>query len=127
MTIQIQTQVSKTEERQIAIPSFFQNMRWKKSDNSFTCYEFLAFLDENTIVKFWYKDNYTSIQNGTPDEMKLFTNDLFRDDYEEVTEEKFLELYSEVLESLSLKPTYNERTDYVADLESIGLKRKEVL
>lgn len=127
MTIQIQTQVSKTEERQIAIPSFFQNMRWKKSDNSFTSYEFLAFLDENTIVKFWYKDNYTSIQNGTPDEMKLFTNDLFRDDYEEVTEEKFLELYSEVLESLSLKPTYNERTDYVADLESIGLKRKEVL
>ncbi|WP_230687670.1 hypothetical protein, partial [Streptococcus pneumoniae] len=61
-------------------------------------YEMIAFLNESTVVKVWYRDDYTSIQNGTPEEMKIFTNDLLRDDYQPIDEAKFLDIYTEALE-----------------------------
>ena len=126
MTISIQTQISKTEEKQITIPSFFQNMRWLKDDKSCSVYEMIAFLNESTVVKVWYRDDYTSIQNGTPEEMKMFTNDLFKDDYQPIDEAKFLDLYTEALEGASLQHIYKEHNEsYVSSLERIGLKRKE--
>ena len=124
MTISIQTQVSKTEQKDITIPSFFMNTKWMNMKCS--VYELIGFLNESTVVKVWYRDNYTSIQNGTPEEMKAFTNDLFKDDYQPIDESKFLDIYTEALEGASLQPIYKEhKQSYVSSLERIGLKRKE--
>ena len=124
MTISIQTQVSKTEQKDITIPSFFMNTKWMNMKCS--VYELIGFLNESTVVKVWYRDNYTSIQNGTPEEMKAFTNDLFKDDYQPIDEAKFLDLYTEALEGASLQPIYRERKEsYVSDLASIGVNAKE--
>ncbi|MBL0233160.1 MAG: hypothetical protein IPQ08_05805 [Chitinophagaceae bacterium] len=126
MTISIQTTKTETVEKQITIPSFFQNMRWLKDDKSCSVYEMIAFLNESTVVKVWYRDDYTSIQNGTPEEMKIFTNDLLRDDYQPIDEAKFLDIYTEALEGASLQPIYKENKEsYVSDLASIGVNAKE--
>ena len=127
MIITIETKVSKTEQKEISIPSFFQNMRWLKDDKSCSVYEIIAFLNESTVVKVWYRDNYTSIQNGTPAEMKVFVSDLFKEEYQPITEAEFLDIYTEALEGASLQPIYSEHKEsYVSDLASIGVNAKEV-
>ena len=126
MTISIQTTKTETAEKQITIPSFFQNMRWLKDDKSCSVYEIIAFLNESTVVKVWYRDNYTSIQNGTPAEMKVFVSDLFKEEYQPITEAEFLDIYTEALEGASLQPIYSEHKEsYVSDLASIGVNAKE--
>ena len=121
MTLTVSVQKTQEEELQIEVPSF-----WRNKATTENIWEYIAVLDENTACKLTMWDDYIVIKNCTTKYMDLA--DLGRKfhscNYQPVTEEEFLSIYSEALDGLSLTPKLVEN-NFVDSLERIGLKRKE--
>jgi len=111
MTITISKKVTEKTQVEIPLPSFWTNG-----------YRTLGFLNEQTVIAIVCRETYTNIISGTPDEMKWHTEDIA--EYLPIHESQFFHAHEEAIESLSLSPKLTHK-NYIADLESIGLKRKE--
>lgn len=117
--------VTKTQEEDlhIEVPSFWRNISSKSAK-----YDYIAIIDENTICTVNYLRDYVSITNCTPCPFILerLVKKNCLNDYQPVSEEEFLSIYSEAIEAASLAPRLIEKESYVDDLASIGVIGKEV-
>lgn len=91
MTIETTKQV--TSKVEVPVPSF-----WKNNIGNHT-----AIIDEQTAAHFYVGKDYTSVQHGTPEELKERIEIAHRT-HDLCTEQEFMEAYSKVLKSLSLQP-----------------------
>jgi ferredoxin-NADP reductase len=91
MTIQITK--TETKDIEVPVPSF-----WKSNIGNHT-----AIIDEQTAVHFYVGKDYTSVQHGTPEELKERIEIAHRI-FDLCTETEFMEAYNKTLKSLSLQP-----------------------
>jgi len=112
MTITLSKRIVERSEIEIPVPSFWINQGGR----------LMAIINEENVIVLYKRDNYTNIVSGTADMMKTWTEEIH--EFLPIHESQFFDAHEEALESLSLSPKLTHK-NYVADLESIGVKRKE--
>jgi len=112
MTITLSKRIVEKSDVEVKVPSFWMN----KNDR------LMGILNEQTVIVLFTAKDYINIVSGTAETMKHWTEDIH--EYLPIDESQFFAAHEEALESLSLSPRITHK-NYVADLESIGVKRKE--
>jgi hypothetical protein len=108
----ITTTKTVTEERVIPVPSF-----WK---NGNTIY---GLIDENNLYQVFCIDDYHNLLNCVPSSNQPLVSSYHEKTSELITEEQFFSAYSEAREATNLEPQIKGWND----LQSIGLKQKEII
>lgn len=112
MTITLSKRIVERSEIEIPVPSYWLNSQGR----------LMGIINDLNVIVLMKMENYTNITSGTAEAMKHWTEDIH--EYVQVDESQFFDAHKEALESLSLSPKLTHK-NYVADLESIGVKRKE--
>jgi hypothetical protein len=108
----ITTTKTVTEERVIPVPSF-----WKRN------FLYWAFIDDANLYEVFLMDDYHSVKNIHPAKNPKHLESYFDQTTELITEEQFFSAYSEAREATNLEPKQRSWND----LQSIGLKEKEII
>jgi hypothetical protein len=108
----ITTTKTVTEERVIPVPSF-----WKRN------FLYWAFIDDANLYEVFLMDDYHSVKNINPVKNPNHLESYFHENAELITEEQFFSAYSEAREATNLEPKQRSWND----LQSIGLKEKEII
>lgn len=112
MTITLQRKVVTETPIEIQFPSFFMCGN-----------QYFGFINEHTVIRFCNTQKIISIDNGTFEYMESLVTGW--NNWVSISEGQFLGEYEAALECLSLNPKIVYKT-WVEDLESIGVKAKEV-
>lgn len=92
ITIPVTVKQMVKEEKNFPIPSFYK-----------TQFNHFGFIDENTVCLVRLSDNFSVIQNGTPERMEDLVS-MYVNEFVPCTEDEFMNTYSEAYEAMRLEP-----------------------